>query len=284
MGLIKPFKISIDTLTFLADIKRGTLKEFEVNGVPVRFNAFEKWFADSETTGDYFPAKYPYRYALKTFSGLFIQVKEKGSHVQDVRVEFNPNNIEDYSDLFDLVNCLTDIRVTRADFACDYALDLSPFIFTNKTARKTNIFRSADGSLETLYLGCRSSEDQIRIYNKALEQGITDRLWWRIEHQLRFPKNCEIPFSECHPFKDLIIRLTEFHHLKIQEKAILYYLRDHPEGWNELSKNARTKYRKLVKDSPTNLDLPFQHPSDAIESIWERLLYKINSVVFGGEK
>ena len=35
----------------------------------------------------------------------------------------------------------------------------------------------------------------------------------------------------------------------IQEKAMLYFLEEHPNHWHTLSKNTRTKYRKLQRET-----------------------------------
>jgi len=84
-------------------------------------------------------------------------------------------------------------RVTRIDLAIDVfdqdidivALASTPRIKSAPgSCRKWNYFKGHDGGC-TAYIGSRKSEKFLRIYDKAAEQGITDRKWTRFELEIK---------------------------------------------------------------------------------------------------
>lgn len=101
-------------------------------------------------------------------------------------------------DLWDLLQKLSrsiKINITRLDIALDYYQCMMHKIVDNiKTgryiskSRKINFISSMVGKkerVETIYIGSRSSDVMIRIYNKALEQHIDNITWERYEIVLK---------------------------------------------------------------------------------------------------
>ena len=86
---------------------------------------------------------------------------------------------------------------SRADVACDI-LDLPDEYVSQYRLVDAVSFRpyyGQNGALETAYWGARSSERQVRMYNKKLEQEKHRQIvpeevqsWWRLELQLRRSK------------------------------------------------------------------------------------------------
>jgi len=192
-------------------------------------------------------AKFPYRYNIYTTSRTVIQLADKSSPVQPVRIEFNPNDPLQKKTGDYLLTLMQRKRPTRIDYALDYyGIDLSGFILTTTRARKTNAFYSGSGKLETLYLGAKDCDDRYRIYNKGVEQGLVDSVnHWRIEQQIRLPPEKTWQFNL--PFADLYC-VKPSGQLAPQDRLILDGLHRQPELWGHLSRRYREKYRALLKD------------------------------------
>lgn len=114
------------------------------------------------------------------------------------RMEFNPNRIK-WAELIPVLRLLGKFtsllwgRISRIDTAIDYKASLNPLMFHDKFKRKGSIFYGLNG-VQTVYLGMRSSDVQIRIYDKSLEQreqfDITgDESWWRVEAEIKSTTN-----------------------------------------------------------------------------------------------
>jgi hypothetical protein len=205
--------------------------------------SWEKWLSHYGVLGRRF-AKYPYHYLIQTSAGYTVETKQKGTHIKDVRVDFNPAKTDDWRcSLPLLVASLKRIHITRLDFAIDYPLDLSEWQFLTDSAVKSCRFASASGKLETLYLGASSSPVRFRIYNKGLESGSPETLW-RIEVQCRFGPN-DNPF-QIHPFKALTVSKSG-EGFSVTEKALLHYLHTFPEAFGELTKDQRPRVKALLK-------------------------------------
>jgi len=141
---------------------------------------------------------------------------------------------------------MKDIRMTRIDIAIDYFgvtkfEELYWHDLTNR--RKRIIYLSPSGVLETLYIGSGGSEKRFRIYDKAKEQDDYSRgKWWRVEVQIRSEE------LEDNPFQDIKATWKQAEGLSITEKALLNYLIQYPDEIGQLSKNARTKYKRLMQE------------------------------------
>jgi len=218
-------------------------------------------------------SKYPYRWNLKTVSGTVIQIAEDKAPVPQVRVEFNPNN--QIQTLTGQVACslMKYKRPTRIDYALDYPVDLSSWMFATTNSRSTTAYYSQSGKLETLYLGSQHSVDKYRIYNKALELG-TDETLWRIEQELRFKPDDDWQFTI--PFSDLYVVLP-YSCLPVEDLMILDGLKRNPEYWGHLSRRHREKYRKLLKSAsmqrlnPWPTDAYFYHAQPCVDYLTQIL-------------
>jgi len=208
-------------------------------------------------------AKFPYRYNINTISKTVIQLADKDAPVPNVRLSWNPTDLLQDNSARQILPLLKNKRPTRIDYALDYPLDLSGWIFATTQARKTSRICSPSGKLETLYIGSRESEHMYRIYDKAKEMrqsdGVTDSLTptpdhlWRIELELK-PKKTDWQFYL--PFNDLYVVHPNLH-LDIVDRVILDALRKEPELMGQLSRRIKEKYRQMIKE---NVLLTRLHP------------------------
>lgn len=109
--------------------------------------------------------------------------------------EFSSNSFDWFSffRMFDNDFVSGDCNISRLDIAADDSegvLDFPTiFRFCNprlkKYVCKASFCTRTDGSEEHIYFGSPSSDRRLRIYNKALEQGIDGEHWLRVEMQLR---------------------------------------------------------------------------------------------------
>ena len=121
------------------------------------------------------------------------------------RLDFNPNKLSDEEklEMKRAIDLLTDVHFTRLDLAFD--------VFNNELGMKYRIYRPNVSqreygvytaqwtkAVETIYYGSNSSEQQIRQYNKLVEQTkknmpLPDGVehWMRLELQLRGRKPTE---------------------------------------------------------------------------------------------
>lgn len=131
-------------------------------------------------------AHYPYVYAAADNEGLRVSISTSGS-AQGVHCSFSGQALAQVNPRAVLRNALSmGANVTRIDIAIDWYkfLDLRWMkesaddggVVTR--ARDWNLIQGRTGS--TLYVGSRTSDKFLRIYDKAAEQG-TDGPWYRIE-------------------------------------------------------------------------------------------------------
>ena len=113
------------------------------------------------------------------------------------RIDFNPNKINQFL-ASSMKNFIHDLFIephfSRADIACDI-IDVPDEFITQYRIVDPISFKpiyGRSGKLETAYWGSRSSERQVRLYNKKLEQQAKRKIvpkeietWWRLELQLR---------------------------------------------------------------------------------------------------
>lgn len=244
-------EISIDRLTVCGNI-HGDLEGFYSRCLAVDWKGM---------------AKYPYRYQIHFTDGSILQVAEKecvnSGKIKELRYDFNPNNKE-YNKLhYEVLGLMQDSHFTRIDVAFDiYDLDMSSWRWIDSKGRPFNVYYSGTGAVETWYIGGKDSEVKIRIYNKAKEQRIKDRIWWRVEVQMRrdsakLMQELEGQFSY-NPFNDVIPVIEgDFKHLDIKTRALVKYLIKHPEGFSELSVNVRSKYRKIITENGSRETINF---------------------------
>lgn len=189
------------------------------------------------------------------------KLKGQAFNARPFRMEFNPNKLRDIdSHLLDIIiPFLEDISITRVDLAFDlFEVDCSDFILEKKgRPTSTKEFRSSTGKLETKYLGAAKSEKQVRLYNKKLEQlenGSQEEKerakefthWWRLEFQLR-TRSVENIFEIV---DTIIFKPRKLDSLSLENKIYLTALLHDRAIWNELHRNTRVRYKKILEELP----------------------------------
>lgn len=236
--------------------------EISIDRLTVCGNAFgdvERFYRNSEFVKSIGFAKYPYREYITFLDGSILQVAEKSAvrmdKVKELRYEFNPNNKTFEKGQLSVLKILKDAHVTRVDIAMDIKdVEMGQWKWIDSKSRKTNVWYDGKGNVETYYIGGKESEKKIRIYNKAVEQGLENEVWWRVEVQLRgktaedFRRGSLKDWENMNPFNDIVPVVDgEFPELEIKERAMVKYLIQYPSGFGELSRNSRAKYKKLVQ-------------------------------------
>ena len=112
--------------------------------------------------------------------------------------------------------------------------------------------------METTYWGSRASEQQIRLYNKKVEQ-IKKRnvlpkdikSWWRFELQLRRGKAtnwADMVFDSLSKFNNP----AYIPNLSNTESTMLDGLIANHKNWGGLAKGTKSKYKKLLNSAQKN--------------------------------
>ena len=186
---------------------------------------------------------------------------ENAFRVGSWRLDFNPNKLSD-EEKFEMnraINLLNDVHFTRLDLAFD--------VFNNELGMKYRIYRPSVSqreygvytaqwtkAVETIYYGSNSSEQQIRQYNKLVEQTkkkmpLPDGVehWMRLELQLRGRK----PKEWVDRAKDMLsdFRLPNYDNIKsVNDKMALHSLEIGLVDWSDFAKEKRARLRKLQKE------------------------------------
>lgn len=178
------------------------------------------------------------------------------------RLDFNPNKLAD-EEKFEMkraIDLLTDVHFTRLDLAFD--------VFNNELGMKYRIYRPNVSqreygvytaqwtkAVETIYYGSNSSEQQIRQYNKLVEQTkknmpLPDGVehWMRLELQLRGRKPTEWVERAKGMLDDF--RLPNYDRIKNKnDRMALFALEKGLLDWSDFSdKNKKARLRKLQKE------------------------------------
>lgn len=187
------------------------------------------------------------------------EVTDRLTSGKPMRLEFNPNKYRSKGGsekaLLEIIKTMSDVHFSRRDVALDiFDHDLKDFMIIDDRGRKITEYKDGSRRLETIYFGSRESDEQLRIYDKAIEQKTEDgRKWWRIEGQMRGDSAKEM-FTN--PFRKVrIVRKSDYKHLPLKERAILLLLQADPDSMAELSKNSRTKYKKLLEEDVTEVSI-----------------------------
>lgn len=176
------------------------------------------------------------------------------------RLDFNPANLtaDETAVLGRVINNMEQAHFTRLDIAFD--------VFNDDLAMKYRVYRfntredvietikGRNKSVETMYWGARKSDQQIRLYNKLIEQKnkqkpIPDNVenWARLELQLRGKKPAEWLNSATEMLNQF--KLDNLQMISAKDRAILYALTHDIIDWQEISVATRSKYRKMIKQS-----------------------------------
>lgn len=177
------------------------------------------------------------------------------------RLDFNPNKLSDEEklEMNRAIDLLTDVHFTRLDLAFD--------VFNNELGMKYRIYRPSVSqreyvvytaqwtkAVETIYYGSNSSEQQIRQYNKLVEQTkkkmpLPDGVehWMRLELQLRGRKPAEWVERAKTMLGDF--RLPNYDNIKsVNDKMALHSLEIGLVDWSDFAKDKRARLRKLQKE------------------------------------
>lgn len=196
-------------------------------------------------------AKHPYDWQFELVGGGLLQVGSLKNQ-SDIRLDFNPNSLETEehkSMIKELISTMKNVRITRVDPALDLrGIDINDYTIIDSLSRKYEKIHTGTGRVETHYVGARTSNFRIRIYDKALEQG-QEGDWWRIEAQLRreYAEN----YSLFNPFEHITLVKKDAHlsHIKnFKEKVFIKYLLENPDDLFMLSKPTRLRYKKILQD------------------------------------
>lgn len=243
------YNVSFDNITLIGSL------DFPASQVLQKIDStfIEKTFLNHQSR---------FHYNALLVGGGFLQWSHDTDKEKKIRFEFNPNKIrkrfEKY--YYDVFRCMTEVHLTRKDIAIDlYDEDLSTgWAFYDTVSRKKIEYWSGAGKIETLYFGAPKTDERIRIYNKALEQGEPDKTWWRVEAQLRGDK---ANIKGYNPFPTVrIVKKGGYEIYDVRTRAMLYYLENNPGAMGELSQNAKKKYKDLLKANIANesIILPFE--------------------------
>ena len=186
---------------------------------------------------------------------------ENAFQVGSWRLDFNPNKLSDEEklEMNRAIDLLTDVHFTRLDLAFD--------VFNNELGMKYRIYRPNVSqreygvytaqwtkAVETIYYGSNSSEQQIRQYNKLVEQTkknmpLPDGVehWMRLELQLRGRKPAEWVDRAKSMLADF--RLPNYDNIKsVNDKLALAGLDSQFVDWSDFAKEKRARLRKLQKE------------------------------------
>jgi hypothetical protein len=288
-----PYKISIDNLTLIGYPTGNTLNVLEhsplcekmwttpgqryhynislYNGGFIQLKHETEWNGgpklDYDENGEVMKKKVPiwgpklqpgHRDTEKVIIG-FEEVTPKATAGKPMRVEFNPNKYRSTGGsekhLLTIIKTMTDIHLSRKDIAIDvFDCDLNDYNILDGRGRKIIEYKDSNRRLETLYFGSRESEEQLRIYDKAKEQKTEDgRLWWRIEGQMRGDSAKEMYTN---PFRKVrIVKKSDYKNLPIKDRALLLLLQADPDSMKELSKNTRTKFKRMLEEDVTEVSI-----------------------------
>lgn len=185
-----------------------------------------------------------------TIEGLgyiqFDRVDEK------LRIDFNPNKItlDGRGVLNFLLSFTKDIHYSRLDLAIDlYNYEIYTYNIIDIGNRKSAYFYDRRGKVETVYSGSNKSNKYIRIYNKAVEQKINDIDWWRFEIQLRDVYIDKYLTEMTEFYKDILVyKYNSIKKYSIEENAMIEFLLHDISRLSLLSKNSRSKYKKIIRD------------------------------------
>lgn len=176
------------------------------------------------------------------------------------RLDFNPANLtaDETAVLGRVITNMEQAHFTRLDIAFD--------VFNDDLAMKYRVYRfntredvietikGRNKSVETMYWGARKSDQQIRLYNKLVEQKnkqkpIPDGVesWARLELQLRGKKPAEWLNSATEMLNQF--KLANLQVVSAKDRAMLYALTHDIIDWQEIALATRSKYRKMIKQS-----------------------------------
>lgn len=265
-------EISIDRITVVGNLKKDQSENLNRE---LKYNSYVQLY---ETGEERFKADIPNICHVE-----YDFLKGKSLDRKNMRVEFNPNNLNDEHKqmIYDLfISKMVSRSFSRLDVAFDTDIDLASFyayMSGQHAQMKKTIFYGKDGSPETKYFGTRKSDRYIRIYNKKQELldnkeiEIESDHFWRIEVELKRSRTEE--WNNC--LQSLNFVQPDWKSIKSNsERATVYMLIHEEDEWGNLSKNGKSKYRKILKEiSPVNLTDDLNH---VLNQNYQRIQNELN--------
>ena len=204
-----------------------------------------------------------------------------------LRIDFNPNHGLDSEGgqwVLDLIAKLQNKHFSRCDIAFD--------IFNEPTAKDYQVYRfgtgkqtitGPDGKMQTTYYGSMKSGQQIRQYNKKLEQQtrhgklVNVDSWWRVELQLRGNKIADYPSLVKKMLEEFYI--PEYKTLdNPSQQAMIFAMMYEPSIYADASRATKTRWRKMMrevhKDNRLSVAMAHKFVSD-----FSRLEYELQSIM-----
>lgn len=254
------FSVSIDKISLVGKIK--PIKNSFYNGVDEYYNIDDLGelfarYGKAKSTGQ------GWQIVNKYGEQIFYMNIPKYSKENKGRIEFNPNNLNDFlqKELKEFIKLVfEEVHFTRVDIAFDMVNVPNEVVYgynhfgKHKTGYKLNY----EGKRETVEYGTRQSEKRVILYNKLLER-VGHKIsfkndiqtWWRLEFQFRKAKESlqtDLKGKMVEFLKDFIcIENENIIGLKTNDKMYLTALKQNPILFNELSKNTKKKYKELLR-------------------------------------
>lgn len=204
-----------------------------------------------------------------------------------IRIDFNPNHglqSKGGQWLLKLIASIQDKHFSR----CDIAFDL----LNEPTAKDYQVWRfgtskqvimNRKGQMETTYYGSMRSGQQIRQYNKKIEQEarhgktINVENWWRVELQLRGNKVQDYPKLVQKMLEQFFI--PKYKNVKNpSQQAMIYAMMNEPTIYGNASKATQQRWRKLLKETPTENQLSVEMAKKFVAD-FQRLEYELQSIM-----
>jgi len=178
----------------------------------------------------------------------------------DWRLDFNPNHISEFErlEIAKVIQKLDNPHFSRLDIAFDVFNDPQAMNYRvyrwNVKEMMIETYKGRQKRVETIYWGSRASREQIRLYDKYVEQtakqkeipaGVTD--WARLELQLRGKR----PEEWLEATEKMLEQFKLPNFSKVDDyrvRGILLGLNSGDILWDELAKATRAKYRKMIND------------------------------------
>lgn len=176
-----------------------------------------------------------------------------------IRIDFNPNHSMETPAgqwlLKEVIAKIQNKHYSRCDIAFDIYNDSEiQYYQVWRWGMTKKFFYGKNGELQTVYFGARSSERQIRLYNKKIEQEqrhgriVNVDSLWRLEMQLRG--------SKIENYVQEVKEMLEEFYLpdwesgeNINHKMIIYALTHEPNFYGQLSQRTKQRYKKLIRDA-----------------------------------
>ena len=204
-----------------------------------------------------------------------------------IRIDFNPNQglqSKGGQWLLKLIASIQEKHFSR----CDIAFDL----LNEPTAKDYQVWRfgtskqvimNRKGQMETTYYGSMRSGQQIRQYNKKIEQEarhgktINVENWWRVELQLRGNKVQDYPKLVQKMLDQFFI--PKYKNVKNpSQQAMIYEMMNEPTIYGNASKATQQRWRKLLKETPTENQLSVEMAKKFVAD-FQRLEYELQSIM-----